>query len=391
MSSFATDNPLKRPLPTRAVSSSSSDIQLVPSDTTEPAAQISKDEGKASKENKSPEEPRAKKPKLGLVKGAGAQTMLNFSAPKTDAKTPTKKVEKVKHVVDAAGENASVGDSSSKSESNASISKPPPNPFLLSSSSKPDNSKPLTDAQKKLLQMELTTMGPDWLEVLQSEMKKPYFLELKRFVIAEQAKNKVFPPAQDVYSWTRFCPLKGIRVVIIGQDPYHNDNQAHGLAFSVRKGIAVPPSLRNMYKELENEYPDFKAPKHGDLSSWAKQGVLLLNTSLTVRAHEANSHSKKGWEQFTERVLKLIVERLSEKGEEPGAKGVVFLAWGAGAGKLVKGISQKQHHVLTSVHPSPLSAMRGFMGNNHFKKCNDWLEERYGAGNGIDWTSVMRD
>ncbi|GHJ86227.1 hypothetical protein NliqN6_2629 [Naganishia liquefaciens] len=244
---------------------------------------------------------------------------------------------------------------------------------------------------KDLLAMEIETMGDDWFVALRGEFIKPYFRELKKFITAEQKSKKVFPPAEDVYAWTRLCPLSAIRVVVIGQDPYHDDGQAHGLAFSVRKGIRTPPSLRNIYKEISDEVDGFKPPTHGHLTSWAKQGVLLLNTCLTVRAHEAASHSKKGWETFTTAVLKTVVDRLAPTGAEHGAKGVVFVAWGAPAGKLTVGISEKSHHVLKSAHPSPLAASRGFFGNKHFIKCNEWLEKRYGEGQGIDWTSVMRD
>ncbi|WVF67974.1 uracil-DNA glycosylase [Kwoniella sp. CBS 6097] len=270
------------------------------------------------------------------------------------------------------------------------------------------------------LQLEIDTMGEDWLLALQDELTKGYFLSLKDFVTTEQRTKKVFPPAQDIYSWSRLCPLKDIRVVIIGQDPYHDDGQAHGLAFSVRKGVRIPPSLRNIYKEMHDEYPDFTIPKHGDLTEWAKHGVLLLNTSLTVRAHEAGSHANKGWDQFTAAVLKVVTSRLAPTGSTApsiftnvkptstiseddkdksnenetglghvaGGKGVVFMAWGAHAAKMCAGVDQKKHLILKSAHPSPLSASRGFLGNNHFKKANEWLVQRYGAGGGIDWKSL---
>ncbi|KAI5455485.1 uracil DNA glycosylase [Naganishia albida] len=249
----------------------------------------------------------------------------------------------------------------------------------------------LPEDMKELLKMEIETMGDDWFVALRGEFVKPYFKELKTFVVKEQNTKKIFPPAEDVYSWTRLCPLSAIRVVVIGQDPYHDDGQAHGLAFSVRKGVRTPPSLRNIYKEIGEEISDFKPPAHGHLTSWARQGVLLLNTCLTVRAHEAASHSKKGWETFTTAVLKTIVDRLAPTGAEQGAKGVVFLAWGKPAERLCAGISERSHHVLKSAHPSPLAASRGFFGNGHFVKCNEWLEGKYGTGQGIDWTSVMRD
>ncbi|KIR79561.1 uracil-DNA glycosylase [Cryptococcus gattii E566] len=239
-----------------------------------------------------------------------------------------------------------------------------------------------------LLELEMSTMGEDWFLALQEEFTKPYFIKLKEFVTAEQKTKKVFPPAGDIYSWSRFCPLKDVRVVIIGQDPYHDDGQAHGLAFSVRKGVRVPPSLRNMYQEMVQEIPGFVQPKHGDLTEWAKHGVLLLNTSLTVRAHEAGSHANAGWDQFTAAVLRVVTNRLAPaSGSHVGGNGVVFMAWGAHAAKMCAGIDTKKHLLLKSAHPSPLSASRGFFGNGHFKKANVWLEERYGAGGGIDWKS----
>ncbi|ORX41101.1 uracil-DNA glycosylase-like protein [Kockovaella imperatae] len=249
---------------------------------------------------------------------------------------------------------------------------------------------------KDLLVLEMETMGEDWLLALQDEFTKPYFLQLKEFVVAEQKSKKVFPPADDIYSWSRLCPLKDVRVVIVGQDPYHDDGQAHGLAFSVRKGMRIPPSLRNIYKEMSEEIPGFVPPKHGYLTEWAKHGVLLLNTSLTVRAHEAASHSNRGWETFTAAVLKVITSRmaptnLKDSDHVPGAKGVVFMAWGAHAQKMCTGVDKNKHLVLRSAHPSPLAAMRGFFGNGHFKKANAWLRERYGPEGGIDWKVLSAD
>ncbi|WOO78783.1 Uracil-DNA glycosylase [Vanrija pseudolonga] len=239
-----------------------------------------------------------------------------------------------------------------------------------------------------LLELELDTLGEDWLVALQDELTKPYFLALKEFVVAEQKSKQVFPPAADIYTWSRLCPLKDVRVVIVGQDPYHDDNQAHGLAFSVRKGVKIPPSLRNIYKEMATEVPGFKVPLHGDLTEWAKHGVLLLNTSLTVRAHEAGSHANRGWDQFTAAVLKAVTTRSSSSSDKKGANGVVFMAWGAHAQKMAVGLDKKQHLVLKSAHPSPLSASRGFFGNGHFNQSNDWLRERYGPDGVIDWKGL---
>ncbi|WVQ86059.1 uracil-DNA glycosylase [Cryptococcus sp. DSM 104549] len=234
------------------------------------------------------------------------------------------------------------------------------------------------------------TMGEDWLLALQDELFKPYFFKIKQFLDMEMDKKRtIFPEGKDIYSWSRLCPLKDVRIVIIGQDPYHDDGQAHGLAFSVQQGVKIPPSLRNIYKELTNEIPGWVSPKHGDLTEWAKHGILLLNTSLTVRAHEAGSHSKIGWDRFTAAVLKVVTDRLApDSGEGAGGKGVVFMAWGAHAAKMCAGVDTKKHLVLRSAHPSPLSASRGFFGNGHFLKANEWLEERYGPGGGIDWKSL---
>ncbi|TNY22014.1 uracil-DNA glycosylase-like protein [Rhodotorula diobovata] len=246
-------------------------------------------------------------------------------------------------------------------------------------------------SEADLLALECTSVGPSWLEHLQSELRKPYFLELKRFLWREGLKGtqdrdkgtlKVFPPAHDVYAWSRYTPLQDVKVVILGQDPYHDDGQAHGLCFSVRPGVKIPPSLRNIYKEIKDEYPDFEVPKHGNLISLARRGVLLLNTSLTVSPHKAGSHSNKGWETFTDKVVELVDKHGG------GGKGVVVLAWGQWAAKRVAKMDKKKHLILTSAHPSPLSARRGFFGNGHFKKANAWLKERHGDDAQIDWTTL---
>lgn len=178
---------------------------------------------------------------------------------------------------------------------------------------------------------------------------------------------------------SRHTPLNTVKAVILGQDPYHNVNQAHGLAFSVRPPTPAPPSLKNMYKGLKIDYPSFHPPpKNGGLlTPWADRGVLLLNTCLTVRAHEANSHSNRGWEKFTQRVIDVVAAKRT--------KGVAFLAWGAPAGKRVGKVNREKHLVLMSVHPSPLSASRGFFEGHHFRKTNEWLVARYGEDGGIDW------
>ncbi|WYZ44309.1 hypothetical protein EsH8_VII_000745 [Colletotrichum jinshuiense] len=238
----------------------------------------------------------------------------------------------------------------------------------------------LTDEQKELLKLEIDTLHESWLAHLKDELISKEFLDLKRFLNREtEAGKKWFPPKEDVYSWSRHTPFNTVKVVVVGQDPYHNHNQAHGLAFSVRPPTPAPPSLKNMYIALKKDYPTFAPPpnKGGLLTPWADRGVLLLNTCLTVRAHEANSHANRGWERFTQKVIDLVASKR--------ARGVVFMAWGTPAGKRVVKVDVKKHLVLKSVHPSPLSASRGFFDCGHFKKANEWLVTRYGAGAEIDW------
>ncbi|KAI8973318.1 uracil-DNA glycosylase-like protein [Mycotypha africana] len=185
--------------------------------------------------------------------------------------------------------------------------------------------KNINDETLKLLDLELKTLNYEWLKVLAPELVKPYFLKLKQYLKAQMdAKKVIFPPADQVYSWSHFTPPSKVEVVILGQDPYHNYNQAHGLCFSVVKGVKVPPSLVNMYKALKIDYPDFVAPQHGYLVEWAKRGVLLLNTSLTVEAHKAGSHANQGWEQFTDAVINYLNEKKSN---------LVFMLWGSHAQK----------------------------------------------------------
>ncbi|KAG8532691.1 uncharacterized protein KY384_002568 [Bacidia gigantensis] len=239
----------------------------------------------------------------------------------------------------------------------------------------------LTQEQKDLLALEIESLHESWLAQLKDEILSKDFLALKRFLKAEhEAGKKIFPPAPDVYSWSRHTPLNTVKVVILGQDPYHNDNQAHGLCFSVRPPTRAPPSLANIYKLLKKEYPgDFKPPPNngGLLTPWADRGVLLLNTCLTVRAHEANSHANHGWEKFTQKVIDIVAKQRT--------RGVVFLAWGSPAQKRVTKVDKVRHCILHSVHPSPLSAARGFFDCGHFQKTNDWLKGRYGDEGVIDW------
>lgn len=202
-----------------------------------------------------------------------------------------------------------------------------------------------------------------WKQVLQPEFDKPYFETLTSFVRSEYQSNTIYPPASQIFNAFDLCPFEQTKVVILGQDPYHGPNQAHGLCFSVNKGIKMPPSLVNIYKELHQDL-GIEIPSHGNLEHWARQGVLLLNATLTVQAHQAGSHQKKGWEQFTDAVIKTAAEQLNK---------VVFLLWGAYAQKKAQLIDANKHLILQSVHPSPLSAHRGFFGNKHFSTTNDYL------------------
>jgi uracil-DNA glycosylase len=204
---------------------------------------------------------------------------------------------------------------------------------------------------------------PSWKRILQPEFDKPYFETLTQFVRNEYATHTIYPPAKLIFNAFELCPFDCVKVVILGQDPYHGPGQAHGLCFSVRDGIAFPPSLRNIFKEIENDL-GIPVPQSGDLTRWASQGVLLLNATLTVRANLAGSHQKKGWETFTDEVIKLISEQKEH---------VVFILWGAYAQQKVSLIDRSKHLILESVHPSPLSASRGFFGNHHFRLTNEFL------------------
>jgi len=228
----------------------------------------------------------------------------------------------------------------------------------------------LSPENRELLDLEIKTMDESWLAVLYKELTKPYFLSLKRFLTERRRNAQVFPPENDVYSWSRLTPLHNVKVLVLGQDPYHGINQAHGLAFSVKPPTRTPPSLLNIYKELRSCFPDdFEIPKHGFLEKWAQQGVLMLNACLTVDAHNANSHANKGWEQFTEQVVRAALNANDH---------VVIMAWGSPAAKRVDRVRPgSQHLVLRSVHPSPLSAARGWFGSAHFKKGNEWLEKMH--------------
>lgn len=203
----------------------------------------------------------------------------------------------------------------------------------------------------------------DWATYLDQEFTKPYYLQLREFLIEEYRTKTIFPDKYDIFNALHYTPLADTRVVILGQDPYHGPGQAHGLSFSVKEGVSTPPSLQNMYKELQDDLGCF-IPNNGHLITWAKQGVLLLNTVLTVRAHEANSHKNRGWESFTDKVIETINRK-----NEP----VVFLLWGSHAQKKAELITNRQHKLIRSPHPSPLSAHRGFFGSKPFSRANEFL------------------
>jgi len=205
-----------------------------------------------------------------------------------------------------------------------------------------------------------------WLELLENEFQKEYMKTLKDFLLKEKSQFKVYPPASLIFNAFNLTPFNKVKVVIIGQDPYHGEAQAHGLCFSVRSGITFPPSLVNIFKELERSIEGFKIPLYGDLTNWARQGVFLLNSSLTVRANQANSHAGKGWELFTDTVIQLLNDRKNN---------IVFMLWGSYAKNKGKLIDRTRHLVLEAVHPSPLSAHRGFIGCDHFLKTNHYLIE----------------
>lgn len=212
-----------------------------------------------------------------------------------------------------------------------------------------------------------------WDILLKDEFEKPYYLNLRKFLAQEYKTQTIYPHMNDIFNALKYTDYQDVKVVILGQDPYHQPNQAHGLCFSVKKGVTPPPSLQNMYKEIHAEY-GYPIADHGELTYWAEQGVLMLNTVLTVRESQPNSHKGMGWEIFTDDIISLLNQR-----PEP----MVFLLWGANARAKTKLITNPAHLVLTSAHPSPLSAYNGFFGNNHFKKANEFLKQN--GMKEIDW------
>ena len=203
-----------------------------------------------------------------------------------------------------------------------------------------------------------------WKQKLTPEFEKDYFIKLTEFVRAEYASKTIYPPAKQIFNAFDHCPFGDVKVVIIGQDPYHGPGQAHGLCFSVAEGVPNPPSLQNIFKEIMSDLGK-PMPANGDLTRWARQGVLLLNATLTVQAHQAGSHQRKGWEEFTDAAIRLLAEEREH---------LVFILWGAYAQKKGAFIDRSKHLVLASAHPSPLSAYNGFFGNKHFSRTNEYLK-----------------
>lgn len=213
----------------------------------------------------------------------------------------------------------------------------------------------------------------DWQGLLEEEMQKDYYIKLREFLVEEYRTKTIYPNMHDIFNALHYTSYKDTKVVILGQDPYHGPNQAYGLAFSVKEGVRIPPSLLNMYKELRDDLGSY-IPNNGVLTKWAEEGVLLMNTSFTVRGGEANSHSKIGWEVFTDHIIKLLNQR-----EDP----IVFILWGNNAIKKQVFITNPKHYIIKSVHPSPLSASRGFFGSKPFSKTNKFLESI--GKDPIDW------
>ena len=222
----------------------------------------------------------------------------------------------------------------------------------------------------------MVKLGNDWDEVLENEFKKDYYLKIREFLKAEYSSRIIYPPMFDIFNALRYTSYENTKVVILGQDPYHEPGQAHGLSFSVKKGIKIPPSLVNIYKELKTDI-GMEIPNHGELTSWAKQGVLLLNATLTVRQGLANSHQNIGWSIFTDNIIKALNE---------SSKPVVFILWGGNARSKKKYISNPNHLIIESAHPSPLSAYNGFFGSRPFSRTNEFLSKN--GFEPINWNSI---
>lgn len=219
----------------------------------------------------------------------------------------------------------------------------------------------------------IESLCSSWRKFLKNEFEKDYFKKLSEFIETERKTQNVFPPLELTFAALNTTSHEKVKVVILGQDPYHNHNQANGLSFSVKNGVTIPPSLKNIFKELQSDL-GYKIPKSGNLEFWAKQGVLLLNATLTVRAHKPRSHQKKGWETFTDKIIYLISQKYDH---------IVFILWGNFAQQKIKLIDEKKHFIIRSVHPSPFSARDGFFGSKPFSKCNEYLTSV--KKENIDW------
>lgn len=225
-----------------------------------------------------------------------------------------------------------------------------------------------------MIEVHMAGLTNDWLEAISEEFQKPYYKELYSFVKEEYSSKVIYPPSEDIFNAMHFTPLSKVKVLILGQDPYHNENQAHGLSFSVPTTQKdIPPSLQNIYKELKEDMGCY-IPNNGYLKKWADQGILLLNTVLTVRAHQANSHQGKGWEQFTDAIIQAVNEQ-----DRP----VVYMLWGRPAQTKIPMLTNPKHLILKAPHPSPLSAYRGFFGCKHFSQANEFLVQH--GMEPIDW------
>lgn len=223
----------------------------------------------------------------------------------------------------------------------------------------------------------MVKIDPSWYEVLKPQFEAPYFAQLKEFLVAERQQYTCYPPGSKIFAAFDATPFDRVKVVILGQDPYHEPGQAMGLCFSVPQGVQAPPSLQNIIKEINDDLGTQIPTSRGDLTGWARQGVLLLNATLTVRAHQAGSHQHHGWEQFTDAAIQALAEQ---------RRGLVFLLWGSYAIAKRKLIDPQRHHVLTAPHPSPLSAYRGFFGCHHFSRANALLAQQ--GQEPIDWTRI---
>ncbi|ELR21558.1 uracilDNA glycosylase [Acanthamoeba castellanii str. Neff] len=287
--------------------------------------------------------------------------------------------------------DAAPSSSSTTSSASSPAKRKLPSSFSSGELSSPSTAEPPkkqtrpTELQPQVKHLIAGLHEPAWRRVLANEFTEGYFVQLAKFLEQERQTKTIYPPPEHVFSQLNLCPFDEVKVVILGQDPYHGPGQAHGLAFSVALGVTPPPSLKNIFKELENDPEvDFTKPDHGNLEKWARQGVLLLNAVLTVEARKPNSHKDKGWERFTDAIIKAVNDK---------REGVVFMLWGKYAQDKGKIISKRKHHVLTSAHPSPFAA-HNFFGNKHFSTANNLLKQRTLTGESkkpIEWQLDPKD